>query len=76
VSAPNFFISQIPLLFSYEIRKEQLIVRVFYIKKQFWAWIVLSILGMDKVRSTAWKTYIRGCFGSGLLVSLESICLL
>ena len=31
---------------------------------------------MDKVRSTAWKTYVRVCFSSGLMVSLESICLL
>ena len=38
--------------------------------------MVLSILGMDKVRSTAWKTYVRVCFSSGLMVSLESICLL
>ena len=44
---------------------------------QFWAWIFfISILGMYKVQSTACKTYIRGCFGSGLLVSLEIICLL
>jgi len=70
----TFFSLRFPSVFIWNQKRATNSPVFFY---QFWAWIFfISILGMYKVQSTACKTYIRGCFGSGLLVSLESICLL